>query len=374
MPRVSVCIAAYNHARFVRESVESVLAQSFQDFEIYVTDDGSTDGTADAVAALRDERIKLERFPANRGACTALNDAIRRSGGEYVAVLNSDDAFLAHKLETQVEFLDAHPDIGAVFGHPAFIDDAGRPLESTFYGRIFDQPNRSQAEWLRHFFYAGNCLCHPTVLIRRACYERVGLYDERLAQLPDFDMWQRLVAHYPIHVLPETLLLFREIGGGGNASAPRPESRVRTRWEELKVAQHFLEVAPHLFEQAFAEELRTLGLDASLPRAYVLGRIALASRQWRLVLLGLDWLHGALGPQAESAGEPFPGFAHRDFIRASGAHDVYHILYAQQAEQSLRTQQKRIAELEAALAERDRKGAGLGGWLAGIGKKRGASS
>jgi glycosyltransferase involved in cell wall biosynthesis len=75
-----VCIPAYNHARFVRESLESVLAQSFQDFEISVTDDGSTDGTAEAIAVLHDARIKLKRFPANRGASAALNDAIRRHG------------------------------------------------------------------------------------------------------------------------------------------------------------------------------------------------------------------------------------------------------------------------------------------------------
>jgi hypothetical protein len=371
---VSVCIPAYNHARFARESVESVLAQSFQDFEISVTDDGSADGTADAIAALHDARIKLKRFPANRGACAALNDAIRRSGGEYVAVLNSDDAFLPHKLETQVEFLDAHPEIGAVFGHPAFVDEAGRPLESTFYGSIFDKPNRSQAEWLRHFFYSGNCLCHPSVLIRRACYERVGLYDERLAQLPDFDMWVRLVAHYPIHILPETLLLFRQLEGGGNASAPRPDSIVRATWEGPKVARRFLEVPQDLFEATFAKEILALNLDASLPRAYVLGRIALKSGQWRLVLQALDWLYEALGPQAEGAGEAFPGFAPLDLIRASGAHDVYHAHYADQAEQSLRTQQARIAELERALAERGRKGVGLGAWLAGAGKKRDASS
>jgi hypothetical protein len=371
---VSVCIAAYNHARFVRETLESVFAQSFQDFEISITDDGSIDGTADAIAALHDERIKLKRFPANRGACAALNDAIRRSGGEYVAVLNSDDAFLPHKLETQVEFLDAHPEIGAVFAHPVFIDEGGRPLDATFYGSIFNTPNRSQSGWLRHFFYFGNCLCHPTVLIRRACYEQVGLYDERLAQLPDLDMWVRLVAHYPIHILPETLLLFRQLDGGGNASAPRPDSIVRATWEGPKVAQHFLEVPQDLFEETFAEEVRALGLDARLPRAYVLGRIALHSGQWRLALQALDWLYTALGSQAGGAGEAFPGFAALDFIRASGANDVYHAYYADQAEQSLRTQRERIAELERELAERSRKGVGLGGWLAGTGKKRNTSS
>lgn len=355
MPRVSVCIPAYNHAAFVRQSLESVLAQTFGDFEIVVTDDGSTDETADVIAGVSDPRIKFRRFPANRGACVALNDAVRRSSGEYVAILNSDDAFLPRKLETQVAFLDAHPEVGAVFAYPAFIDEADRPIEITDSRRVFEQSNRSQADWLRYFFYSGNCLCHPTVLVRRVCYERVGLYDERLAQLPDFEQWVRLVARYPIHILPETMILLRELRGQRNASAPRPEVIVRLEFEAMAVARRFLDIDQHLFEEVFAEEIAELGVNSRAPRAYVLGRIALRSQQQRLVRLGINLLFDALPAQGPGVDDAYPGFGHLDLIRASGAYDIYRRYYALQAAQSLQAHQARIAELERALAEIGKK-------------------
>src|SRR5215813_7848077 len=117
MPRVSVCMASFNHEKYVRAAVESALAQSFQDLEILVTDDGSKDGTVDEIRAIRDPRVSMEVFPKNRRACLAKNACIRRSKGEYIANLNSDDLFLPGKLEQQVRFLDAHPEVGAVFGY-----------------------------------------------------------------------------------------------------------------------------------------------------------------------------------------------------------------------------------------------------------------
>src|SRR5258708_6145009 len=116
MPRVSVFMPSYNHASYVATAIKSIQEQSFQDFEIVVTDDGSTDGTADIIAQLNEPRLRLHRYVANRGAVSATNDAIRRSTGDYLSLLNSDDVFLPHKLERQVAFLDANPTIGAVFG------------------------------------------------------------------------------------------------------------------------------------------------------------------------------------------------------------------------------------------------------------------
>ncbi len=101
---------SYNHAAFVGEAIQSILEQSFQDFEIVVTDDGSRDGTPDVIRKFPDRRIKLEVFPENRGGVIAGNSAIRRASGKYIARLNSDDFFLPGKLEKQVAFLDANPE------------------------------------------------------------------------------------------------------------------------------------------------------------------------------------------------------------------------------------------------------------------------
>ena len=124
-PRVSVIMASFNHADFVGKAVNSVLSQSFTDFEFVITDDGSSDATVDVIRGYSDPRIQLEVFSRNRGACHAMNCCIRRSKGKYISVINSDDWFFPGKLATQVQFLDRNRDIAAVFGKPLMVDEAG---------------------------------------------------------------------------------------------------------------------------------------------------------------------------------------------------------------------------------------------------------
>jgi glycosyltransferase involved in cell wall biosynthesis len=240
--KVSVVMASYNHAAFVRQSVESVLAQSFSDFELVITDDGSVDGTSDVLRGFSDSRIHLNVFSKNRGAVDALNDAITRSCGEYVAVLNSDDYFLPGKLATQVAYLDGNPGVHAVFGMPEVVDEAGRDLDESehLFARVFTQQNRTRIEWLRHFFEVGNCLCHPTLMVRRRAYHEVGLYDPLLMNLPDFDMWVRMCGRFDIHVMPEVVTAFRVLGHERNTSAPSPPNIARAAWEMSTILHHYL--------------------------------------------------------------------------------------------------------------------------------------
>jgi glycosyltransferase involved in cell wall biosynthesis len=240
-PKISVVIAAYNHAPFVRQAIESALTQSGPELEVVVTDDGSRDGTVDAIRAIADPRVRLNALPQNQGACIAFGDAVRRARGEYVAVLNSDDFFLPGKLERQSAFLDAHPEIGAVFGLPGFVDERGQPFTnpSHSFARLFTAENRPRREWLKQLFFGRNCLCHPTILIRKACYDRVGLLDPLMMQLPDWDLWVRLCAEYEIHVLPEKLTAFRILDRERNTSAPSRERLARAAWETAMVLEHY---------------------------------------------------------------------------------------------------------------------------------------
>ena len=259
-PLISVVIASYNHAAFVLEALESVLAQGLDNLEIVITDDGSSDGSAQRVAEFAAARrgpvdIRLNAFAENRGACIAMNDAITRARGRYIAVLNSDDLFLPGKLACQLAFLEAHPEIAAVFGHPAFIDERGQPFDDPAHKdhAVFQVANRERCQWLRHFFDHGNALCHPTVLIRRQVYERVGTYDARLAQVPDLDMWIRVCMHYDIHVLAEPLTAFRIRDGQQNASAARPAVVIRDAWERAVILQHYLRLSEAELLRIFPE-------------------------------------------------------------------------------------------------------------------------
>ncbi|MEG3866128.1 glycosyltransferase [Microcoleus sp. Z1_B2] len=242
MPKVSVVMASYNHEKFVAETIQSVLDQTYQDFEFIITDDGSPDRTVDVIKKFDDPRIKLFCFPQNQGACAAMNNCINEAKGEYIAVINSDDAWLPEKLEKQVKFLDEHQEIGAVFTSAQIMDENSNdfPDKDHWYQKIFIQPNRNRFQWLKHFFFYCNCLCHPSVLIRKQCYAVTGVYDERYAQLPDWDFWIRLCMRYDIHIMPENLTKFRLRANEANASGNRADVATRTTLEISQVLRNYL--------------------------------------------------------------------------------------------------------------------------------------
>ncbi|MCJ2011953.1 glycosyltransferase family 2 protein [Methylobacterium sp. J-076] len=259
-PTVSVLVKSYQHAPYVRQTIESVLAQSFQDFEIVVTDDGSTDGTAEILRGFTDSRIRLECWPENRGISAAMNATVARARGRYLAILNSDDWALPGRLRRQVGFLDTHPEVGLVFGMPRAVDEAGLPTDPF---NDFTEPLRfgdfSRRTWLRQFFFRYNVLCAPSAMIRREAYAAAGPYDPRLTNLQDFEMWIRmLIAGQAIHVLPDRLTAFRIRADNANTSAPSPEARLRSPFEHAQVLRRFTEISEDLFAEVFdaAEDVR----------------------------------------------------------------------------------------------------------------------
>jgi glycosyltransferase involved in cell wall biosynthesis len=257
-PRVSVVMGTYNHAPFVSDAINSVLTQDFSDLEFLISDDGSKDRTAAIVATHTDPRVHFEPNARNRGAALILNELVGRTRGRYVAVINSDDAWLPGKLSEQVRILDENPDIGAVFGRVRFVGRDGQSIEkdTLSFGRVFDQRNRNRGEWLRYFFFHGNCLCHPTILIRRELYNTIGLYDNTLRQLPDFDRWIRLVKHADIFLSQNDMINFR-IMPGENTSSDTYTNRVRTWNEHFFIALDFFSDVPaDLLRQGFGDLLR----------------------------------------------------------------------------------------------------------------------
>ena len=267
MPKVSVVMASYNHEKYVAETIESVLSQTYQDWEFIITDDGSRDGTVDVMKRFDDRRIKLSCFSQNQGACAAINNCIQEAKGEYIAVINSDDAWMPEKLEKQVKFLDEHPEKGAIFGYAQIIDEEGKKIteENHFYSQVFIQPNRTRFEWLRHFFFNGNCLCHPSILIRKHCYDDIGLYDERFALLPDFDFWIRLCIKYEIFIMPESLVKFRIRLQEANASGNKPETQMRHHLEFSQILKNYISPDTlNIFLDIFPVSARIEGIESRL--------------------------------------------------------------------------------------------------------------
>jgi len=242
MPKVSVILTSFNHEKFLREAINSVLNQTYQDFELIIWDDASSDNSWHLIKQYADARIKAFRNDTRKRGIWGVNKAISEiASGRYIAIHHSDDVWEPDKLEKQVAFLNAHNDIGAVFTHALVIKEDGQSLadRNHFYFNIFDQPNRNRHEWLRFFFCHGNVLCHPSVLVRKSCYEKCGLYRYGLAQICDFDLWIRLCSKYEIHILPEKLVRFRIHDDEANTSGSRIDTRIRVRYEFYKLLSNY---------------------------------------------------------------------------------------------------------------------------------------
>ncbi|PRC93545.1 glycosyltransferase [Solimicrobium silvestre] len=282
-PLVSVIMATYNHADFVKQAIESVLAQQGVDFEFLIADDGSFDRTREVVASIKDQRIQFFPNEVNRGACVVTNELIERASGEFIALINSDDSWIgSDKLAYQVQILRNNPLIGACFGRAKFIDKTGESIgkETLPFGSVFDQENRTQGQWLRRFFDLGNCICHPTMLIRKTCYNELGMYNNRLRQLPDFEMWIRLIKYYEIFISDRELINFR-ILPGENASSQTEVNSTRTINEHFLIAEDFFE---HVTREQLIDGFSDLLVVKNLPSDEHLeiekGLLFLRENQW----------------------------------------------------------------------------------------------
>jgi len=187
-PQVTVVIPAYNAAWCLERAVESVLAQDFDDFELLVINDGSTDDTAAVVDRFDDPRVqRIDQ--ANQGLSAARNRGIRAARGEYVAFLDADDWWLPGKLQAQVQAMQADPELGFCSTATEVHSPEGQHLHTwrcpTIQGDLLQTIFRELAA------VAGS---GSAVMARKACFERAGLFDENLKSLEDIDMWMRLAA------------------------------------------------------------------------------------------------------------------------------------------------------------------------------------
>lgn len=326
--KVSVILTSYNHAKYLRQAIESILSQTFSDFELIIWDDASTDESWEIITSYNDPRIRAFRnaFNMHRGN---INRGLEKAQGEYIAIHHSDDVWEPEKLEMQVAFLDAHPEFGAVFTWATIIDDEGNELTNTehFYYKVFEQPNRSRHEWLNYFFYHGNALCHPSVLIRKQCYLDVGTYRYGLAQSADFDMWVRLSLKYEIYVIPQKLVRFRVHADESNASGSKPENLVRFYFEYLQILENYKSISCF---QEFAKifpEARKFERGGGEDLNFVLGMISVVASPYIFTtLFGLNLLFAAMqDEQRAKKVEKMYGFTQKDFIILTGQHDVFSV-------------------------------------------------
>jgi len=207
-PRVSALLPVYNGAAHVGAAVESVLAQTFSNFELLVLDDCSPDDSAAIAEGFGDPRIRVVRNERNLGQVATLNRGLRDSGGEYVARLDQDDVCLPSRFEREVELLDAEPDVAVVGTWIDVVDERGRKVDE-LRTRLDDVVDAI-------FLILTNRLplAHPSVMFRRDAVVAAGGYDEAVKYCEDNDLWRRLaLAGHGLRVVPEPLLRYLVHGG-----------------------------------------------------------------------------------------------------------------------------------------------------------------
>lgn len=246
-PRVSVVIPAYNAEDYIAATIESVLAQTYQNHEIIVVDDGSTDRT---LQVLRNIELRIKVLAkTNGGPASARNLAINNSVGEFIAFLDSDDLWTPDKLAEQIAFLDLHPEVGLLFGEALMFNEInGEKVIQQKIGYTGDPTFRQ--------LLFGDFIPNSTVIIRRACVERIGLLNESrdLIAVEDYEYWMRIARAFPMAGIAKPLAYYRIhegnlMGDGGNidrghdlaiTAIKEIERQFPQMWEETQVDRNLL--------------------------------------------------------------------------------------------------------------------------------------
>ena len=238
IPAVCVIIPVYNGVNYLRESLDSVLAQTYRDFEVLIIDDGSTDGTWDLIQSYGDRVRGVHKH--NGGVASALNRGIQEARGRWIAWLSHDDIFLPDKLFKQVQFLRNNPQFKACYTGFYIINEHGEIIGEY-------KPAWYPREMATRMLFCSTYINGSSTLIERACFDTVGLFNEKLKATQDIEMWLRLVQHYEFGRVNEPLLKWRShpTQGSRMLEAQKAEEYATfTRiFQELGVARVFPEFA-----------------------------------------------------------------------------------------------------------------------------------
>jgi glycosyltransferase involved in cell wall biosynthesis len=213
-PRVTVLMPVYNGGAFLRPAIDSVLAQTFRDFELLIIDDGSTDGSLESIEVERDSRIRLVHNHENLGLVATLNRGVELVKGTYLARMDADDLCEPRRFERQVEYLDRHPEVGVCSTWATFINSEG--LETGVLKRPIGKD-------LQRLFWKPSPLVHAAMMGRTALLKEHP-YDPDFADSEDYELFLRLYNVTQIHNLPEALYRIRR--HGSNVSITKRKSQL----------------------------------------------------------------------------------------------------------------------------------------------------
>jgi len=263
--KVSVIIPVHNCEDYIREAIDSVLNQTYKDFEVIVINDGSTDKTEEILRQYGDKiRWKSQE---NKGQAFAVNEGIKMAEGGYIAYLDADDVCLPERFESQVKYLDDHPDVGLVYSDCYQVDEYGSIIRT-----------RKSKPHDKFILLQSNYIPRSAVMHKRECLDEVGLFDESITGDDDWDMWIRISEKFEMGYTGEPLVKYRV--HGENISLTRPERLGRGRHMKMRI-----------LEKTYERQERPFWLKLISMRAKIewrIGKIPLLGEGFPLVWWGVD--------------------------------------------------------------------------------------
>ena len=325
MPKVTVLLTSYNHADYLERSINSVLNQTYKDFELIIIDDCSTDDSWNIINKYKDKRIKKIRNKQNKGSILT-EKLVNSFNGTYFAVAHCDDMWEPSKLEKQINFLEKNKKYAACFTWVSLIDENDNKISSDNY-LDFNVTNKNRFEWLNYFFYNGNCLCHPSVMIRTDIQKSEKLYANGMASLPDFYRWVKLCLKHEIYVYPEELSYFRIRKAGMNTSGYNFNNITRISFEICNILELYKNLSKEDFIKVFPQSKKyKKGKYFNL--LYSLGRICIdeiGSNNYRF--FGLNCIYDVLKDVEELSNiKKIYNYTLKEFALETGSIDVFNVL------------------------------------------------
>ncbi len=266
MPEVSVIIPTYNYGRFIERAIQSILNQTYQDYEIIIVDDGSTDNTDEIVGGFVDRRIRYIRHVANKGGNAARNSGIRSANGKYIAFLDSDDEWLPEKLDRQTRlFACSAKTVGLIYTGLNVVDATGKEPQYLMLPRV--------RGYIFDILLRGNCITGggSSAMIKRECFESVGFFDETLPSGQEWEMILRISEKYEIDFIGEPLVNYYVHGANTASNSEKIikgyELILHTHREDYKsipsvYALHYYELGIRCFNHGFMKRGRRHFLSA----------------------------------------------------------------------------------------------------------------
>lgn len=255
---VSVCMPCYNHEEFVAQAIQSVLGQTYTNFELIIVDDASVDRSVEVIKSFNDPRIQLTVMEKNTGFGAA-EYMFEQVKGEYVCWLDSDDVWEETLLEKYIGFFEEHKEYGVCLCKPLMIDESGAVLQEEPFYSAFSGENMKKEEWFRKIYREGNCFCSSAMCIRREIFDQVGEFRFQYKQIHDYEYWLRLLQVAEIYVFPESVARYRTHWEGEkpNVGIPTPEVLNRNEVERAYILLEAMEnLGEEFFVKAFSDLLR----------------------------------------------------------------------------------------------------------------------